>query len=67
MRGSQNIKKSLKLLNPSDSLICHQVNIQKFYILPTGSMYVYRKCLKTKNDINLSPLVTDTTVFIALY
>ena len=45
----------------------HHVNIQNFNILRTDSMYVYRKNLKTKNDINWSPVVTDTTAFIALY
>jgi hypothetical protein len=47
--------------------MCHQVNIQNLYILPTDSIYVYWKHLKTKNDINWSPVVTDTTAFIALY
>jgi len=47
--------------------MCHQVNIQNFYILPTDSMYVYRNYLKAKSDINLSHVVTDTTGFIALY
>jgi hypothetical protein len=67
MYDSRIIENNLNLLNPSDYLMCHQVNIQKFYILPTNSMFVYRKYPKTKSDIVWSPVVTDTTAFIALY